>query len=96
MIDFYILINLEYDNNDIILVIKNNIGFISNDQFIEVFCICNGINYIINDEFMKFNINEIINDNKGKVIIDYNINELFDSYINKNNDDVKRDIIAIK
>ena len=48
MIDFYILINLEYDNNDIILVIKNNIGFISNDQFTEVFCICNGINYIIN------------------------------------------------
>ena len=96
MIDFYILINLEYDNNDIILVIKNNIGFISNDQFTEVFCICNGINYIINDEFMKYSINEIIYDNKGKVVIDYNINELFDSYINNTNDDKKRDIIAIK
>lgn len=99
MIDFYILINLEYDNNDIILVIKNNIGFISNDQFTEVFCICNGINYIINDEFMKYSINEIIYDNKGKVIIDYNINKLFDSYINninKNDDDTNRDIIAIK
>lgn len=96
MIDFYILINLESDNNDIILVIKNNIGFISNDQFTEVFCICNGINYIINDEFMKYSINEIIYDNKGKVIIDYNINELFDSYINKNDDDTKIDIIAIK
>lgn len=97
MIDFYILINLEYDNNDIILVIKNNIGFISNDQFTEVFCTCNGINYIINDESMKYNIDEIIYDNKGKVIIDYNINKLFDSYINNTNDDnTKRDIIAIK
>lgn len=96
MIDFYILINSESDNNDIILVIKNNIDFISNDQFTEVFCICNGINYIINDEFIKYSINEIIYDNKGKVIIDYNINELFDSYINKNDDDTKKDIIAIK
>lgn len=96
MIDFYILINLESDNNDIILVIKNNIGFISNDQFTEVFCICNGINYIINDEYMKYSINEIINDNEGKVIIDYNINKLFDSYINKNDDYTKRNIIAIK
>lgn len=96
MIDFYILINLESDNNDIILLIKNNIGFISNDQFTEVFCICNGINYIINDEFMKYSINEIIYDNKGKVIIDHNINKLFDSYINNINDDTKGDIIAIK
>lgn len=96
MIDFYILINLESDNNDIILVIKNNIGFISNYQFTEIFCICNGINYIINNEFMKYSINEIIYDNKGKVIIDYNINELFDSYINNINDDTKGDIIAIK
>ena len=96
MIDFYILINLEYDNNDIILVIRNNVGFISNGQFTEVFCICNGINYIINDESMKYNISEIIYDNKEKVIIDYNINELFDSYINKNDDYTKKDIIAIK
>ena len=95
MIDFYILINLEYDSNDIILVIKNNIGFISNDQFTEVFCICNGINYIINDVSMKHTINEIIYYNKGKLIIDHNINKLFDSYINKN-DDTKGDIIAIK
>lgn len=96
MIDFYILINLESDNNDIILVIRNNIGFISNGQLTEVFCICNGINYIINDESMKYNISEIIYDNKGKVIIDYNINELFDSYINKNDDDTKDKIIMIK
>lgn len=96
MIDFYILINLESDNNDIILVIRNNIGFISNGQLTEVFCICNGINYIINDESMKYNISEIIYDNKGKVIIDYNVNELFDSYINKNDDDTKDKIIAIK
>ena len=95
MIDFYILIDLESDSNDIILVIKNNIGFISNDQFTEVFCICNGINYIINDESMKYSINEIIYYNKGKLIIDHNINKLFDSYINKN-DDTKGDIIAIK
>ena len=95
MIDFYILIDLESDSNDIILVIKNNIGFISNDQFTEVFCVCNGINYIINDESMKYSINEIIYYNKGKLIIDHNINKLFDSYINKN-DDTKGDIIAIK
>ena len=96
MIDFYILINLESDSNDIILVIKNNIGFISNDQFTEVFCICNGINYIINNESMKYTINEIIYYNKGKLIIDHNINKLFDSYINKNDDDTNKDIIAIK
>ena len=96
MIDFYILIDLESDSNDIILVIKNNIGFISNNQFTEVFCICNGINYIINDESMKYTINEIIYYNKGKLIIDHNINKLFDSYINKNDDDTNKDIIAIK
>ena len=96
MIDFYILINLESDSNDIILVIKNNIGFISNDQFTEVFCICNGINYIINNESMKYTINEIIYYNKGKLIIDHNINKLFDSYINKNDDDTNKDIIAIE